>query len=66
MRVDPTVDLNHATAEELSSLRGVGRVTAQRIIAARENAPFTTVDALVDRKVVGRAVLDRLRDQITI
>ena len=62
----PRVDLNRATAGELSTLRGVGRVTAQRIVAARDDDAFTAVDALLDRKIVGRTVLERIRDQVTV
>jgi competence protein ComEA len=60
------IDLNRASAEQLSALRGVGLITARRIIAAREEQSFATVDALADRKVVGRSVVDKLRDQLTV
>ena len=60
------LDLNRATAEELVGLKGVGRVTAGRIVSAREDQPFGSVEALLERGVVGRSVLDRVRDQITV
>lgn len=65
-REEAKIDLNRASAEELSSLRGVGRVTVQRIVAAREDEVFATVDALVERRVIGRSLLDRLRDQVSV
>ena len=60
------VDLNDATAEELSALPGVGPVTARRITAARQAGAFPAVDALLDRKVVSRSVLERIRDQVRV
>jgi len=60
------IDINNASAEELDTLPGIGPVTTAKIIDARTQAPFATVDELQSRGVVGQSTFDKLRDLITV
>jgi len=52
------ININTATAAELTALKGVGDKLAASIVAYREaNGPFKTVENLVDVKGVGPKIL---------
>lgn len=63
---DGKVNINTASASELESLPGIGKITAARIIAFREaNGPFHSVDDLVQIEGISVRMVESLRDLIT-
>jgi competence protein ComEA len=60
------VDLNSASADALDALPGIGPVTVQKIIAARADQPFSTLEELVERKVMTSSQLKGIRDLVTL
>jgi len=55
------VDVNSATAEQLTKLPGVGPVRAQAIIA---NRPYNGKDDLTNRKIIPANVYNGIKDKI--
>jgi len=61
-----TVNINTATKEELTSLKGVGGERAQDIIDYRtKNGPFKSVDDLQKVPGIGPGFMKRIRSQIS-
>jgi competence protein ComEA len=60
------VNLNTASPEALEALPGIGPVTVQKIVAARQERPFATLEELVEREVMNRGQLEDIRDLVTL
>lgn len=60
------VNLNSASESELDALPGIGPVTAKKIIESRTAQPFTAIDDLRTRKLVGEKTFDQLQSLVTV
>jgi len=63
---DGLLNLNRATQSELEALPGIGPVTAEKILAARDEQPFATLDELVTREVLTARQLEQIADLVTV
>jgi competence protein ComEA len=64
--VAPAVDLNRADLEALQTLPGIGPAIAERIVAARQEQLFTSLDDLARVRGIGPATVERLRPWATV
>ncbi len=61
------LDINTATAEQLTALNGIGEKKAAAIIAYRdEHGGFSSVDELLNVKGIGEKTLENIRKFITV
>ena len=61
------ININTATAEELTELPRIGEVTAARIVKWREeNGPFATTEELMNVQGIGERVYERIRPHVTV
>jgi len=61
------VNLNKATVEELTQLKGIGTKYAERIVEFREkNGPFKKPEDILQIQGIGQNTLDKNKDRITV
>jgi|ERR687896_591341 competence protein ComEA len=61
------VNINTATKEELTSIKGIGEKRAQDIIDYRtKNGPFKSVDDLEKVPGIGPGLMKQIRSQVTV
>jgi len=57
----PLMDINSATAYELATLKGIGKVRSEAIVKGR---PYKGKDDLVSKNIIPQGVYDDIKDQI--
>ena len=57
------ININLATEQELDTLPGVGPATARKIIDGR---PYSSIDDLLEKKIVGSNVFSEIKEKITV
>ncbi len=61
------ININTATAEELSILKGIGEKKAASIMEYRENhGHFTKIEDIKNVKGIGDKIFEEIKDSITI
>lgn len=60
------VNINTATASQLSALPGIGKTTAQRIIDYRSGAKFKKTSDIVNVKRIGKRLYDKIKNYIKV
>lgn len=61
------ININTASAEQLTALNGIGEAKAAAIVEHRKaNGPFKSVDQLVDVKGIGLKLVEKNREMMTV
>lgn len=61
------INVNTASAEELTELPRIGEVIAARIVAWREeNGPFAEIEELLNVQGIGERTFERIRPHVTV
>lgn len=61
--ISSQININTASANDLDTLPGVGPKTAEKIISGR---PFTKIEELITKKIVGQATFEKIKDKISV
>lgn len=57
------ININNATIDELDSLPGIGKTTAEKII---NNRPYQNIEELLTKKIINQSVFEKIKDLISL
>lgn len=57
------INVNEATIDELDSLPGIGKTTAQKII---DNRPYQSIEDLLNKKIVNKSTYEKIKSLISL
>ncbi|MDM7860234.1 helix-hairpin-helix domain-containing protein [Alteromonas sp. ASW11-36] len=61
------LNLNTASVEQLTQLKGIGKAKAEAIVEYRNTiGQFQTVEQLEDVKGIGKKMVEKLKSQVTV
>lgn len=60
------ININIATLEELQKLPGIGEAKAKAIIEYRNKTPFSKIDDIMKVKGIGKAMYEKIKDNIRV
>lgn len=61
------ININTATAEEITQLKGIGQAYAERVIKYRdENGPFKNPEDIIKVPGIGQKLFDRNKNRIVV
>lgn len=60
------LNVNTASAEELTQLPGIGKSKAEAIVAYRQAHPFKAVSELTEVKGIGQKLLEKIQSHVTV
>jgi competence protein ComEA len=61
------ININKATIDQLTEIKGIGQSYAKGIVAYREkNGPFKKIEDIKEVKGIGDKLFEKIKDQITV